>query len=236
MPLTDAQWARIEPLLPDRTPKRGGRWRGHREVIDAIAYTFQTGTQWMHLPENYATGAVVSVGSTIVRASRLPHQRVALLVAKRREDDRQWPVQEFREISSSFCHEHAVEEIHPPYLILWPRAILQIVPGSDSWIRRSVFGSILVVLAVGEAVQASVLVPLCCVAVASSNHVVQNKMWCCRLRTSLAFVDGAAPGAVPDLVPRSVVGVHLARARPRHVPICDARLPVEQEPVTLFRF
>ncbi|WP_375603548.1 transposase [Streptomyces sp. JHA26] len=23
--LTDAQWARIEPLLPDRTPKRGGR-------------------------------------------------------------------------------------------------------------------------------------------------------------------------------------------------------------------
>ncbi|WP_344541544.1 transposase [Streptomyces levis] len=55
MPLTDAQWARIEPLLPDRTPKRGGRWRGHREVIDAIAYTFQTGTQWMHLPENYGS-------------------------------------------------------------------------------------------------------------------------------------------------------------------------------------
>ncbi|MGW5655031.1 transposase [Streptomyces humi] len=186
MPLTDAQWARIEPLLPDRTPKRGGRWRDHREVIDAIAYKFQTGTQWMHLPEKYgnwrgvynrlrmwaADGTwervfsalmaqadeeadlnwVVSVDSTIVRASRLSHQRVALLVAKRREDDRRWPVQEFREISSSFCHEHAVEEIHPPYLVLWPRAILQIVPGSDSWIRRSVFGSILVVLAVGEAV------------------------------------------------------------------------------------
>ncbi|WP_420919153.1 transposase [Streptomyces olivaceus] len=46
-PLTDAQWARIEPLLPDRTPKRGGRWRGHREVIDAIAYKSQTGTQWV---------------------------------------------------------------------------------------------------------------------------------------------------------------------------------------------
>ncbi|WP_167458960.1 MULTISPECIES: transposase [Streptomyces] len=51
MPLTDAQWARIEPLLPDRTPKRGGRWRDHREVIDAIAFKFQTGTQWVHLPE-----------------------------------------------------------------------------------------------------------------------------------------------------------------------------------------
>ncbi|WP_411977398.1 IS5 family transposase [Streptomyces decoyicus] len=53
VPLTDVQWARIEPLLPDRTPKRGGRWRDHREVIDAIAFKFQTGTQWVHLPEKY---------------------------------------------------------------------------------------------------------------------------------------------------------------------------------------
>lgn len=53
MPLTDAQWARIEPLLPDRTPKRGGRRRDHREVIDAIAFTFRAGTRWVHLPEKY---------------------------------------------------------------------------------------------------------------------------------------------------------------------------------------
>ncbi|WP_406841902.1 IS5 family transposase (plasmid) [Streptomyces sp. AHU1] len=53
VPLTDAQWARIEPLLPDRTPQRGGRWRDHREVIDAIAFKFQTGTQWVHLPDRY---------------------------------------------------------------------------------------------------------------------------------------------------------------------------------------
>jgi transposase len=53
VPLTDAQRVRIEPLLPDRTPKRGGRWRDRREVIDAIASKFQTGTQWVHLPEKY---------------------------------------------------------------------------------------------------------------------------------------------------------------------------------------
>lgn len=46
-------WARIEPLLPDRTPKRSGRWRDHRQVIDAIAFKLQTGTQWVHLPEKY---------------------------------------------------------------------------------------------------------------------------------------------------------------------------------------
>lgn len=53
MPLTDAQWALIEPLLPDRTPRRGGRCRDYREVIDAIAWKFQTGSQWVHLPEKY---------------------------------------------------------------------------------------------------------------------------------------------------------------------------------------
>ncbi|WP_436840477.1 IS5 family transposase [Streptomyces flavofungini] len=53
VPLTDAQWARIEPLLPERTPRRGGRWRDHRVVIDAIAWKFQTGSQWVHLPERY---------------------------------------------------------------------------------------------------------------------------------------------------------------------------------------
>lgn len=44
--LTDAQWARIEPLLPGRTPRRGGRWRDHRQVIDAIAWKFRTGSPW----------------------------------------------------------------------------------------------------------------------------------------------------------------------------------------------
>ncbi|MFD7900290.1 IS5 family transposase [Streptomyces sp. NPDC059743] len=55
VPLTDAQWARIEPLLPDRTPRRGGRWRDHRQVIDAIAWKFRTGSQWVNLPAEYGS-------------------------------------------------------------------------------------------------------------------------------------------------------------------------------------
>ncbi|NEB90975.1 transposase [Streptomyces bauhiniae] len=51
VPLSDVQWARIESLLPNRTPRWGGRWCDHREVINAIAFTFQTGTQWVRLPE-----------------------------------------------------------------------------------------------------------------------------------------------------------------------------------------
>ncbi|MFE5300687.1 transposase [Streptomyces sp. NPDC056632] len=38
-------------MLPDRTPRRGGRWRDHRQVIDAIAFKYRTGTPWMDLPE-----------------------------------------------------------------------------------------------------------------------------------------------------------------------------------------
>lgn len=49
------QWARIEPLLPDRVPVRGGWWRDHRLVIDAIAWRYRTGSPWMDLPERYGS-------------------------------------------------------------------------------------------------------------------------------------------------------------------------------------
>ncbi len=55
MSLTDAQWARIEPLLPDQAPKRGGRWREHRQVIDAIAWKFRTGSPWACLPAEFGS-------------------------------------------------------------------------------------------------------------------------------------------------------------------------------------
>ncbi|UWW94337.1 transposase [Streptomyces murinus] len=48
MSLTDAQWARIEPLLPDRT-------RDRRQVIDAIAFTYRPGTPWTDLPEYFGS-------------------------------------------------------------------------------------------------------------------------------------------------------------------------------------
>ncbi|WP_225631007.1 transposase [Streptomyces solaniscabiei] len=60
MPLSDAQSARIEPLLPDRTPRRGGRWRDHHEVIDAIAFKYRTSTPWMDLPERFASAQLPS--------------------------------------------------------------------------------------------------------------------------------------------------------------------------------
>ncbi len=46
-------WARIEPLLPDRTPRRGGRWSDHRPVLEAICWRFRTGSPWRDLPADF---------------------------------------------------------------------------------------------------------------------------------------------------------------------------------------
>ena len=51
--LTDAEWALLEPLLPDRSPQRGGRWMDHRLVIDAVLWRTRTGTPWRDLPPCY---------------------------------------------------------------------------------------------------------------------------------------------------------------------------------------
>ena len=51
--LTDAAWARIEPLLPSTKPQRGGRWRDHRQVIEAIAWKYRTGSPRRELPQRY---------------------------------------------------------------------------------------------------------------------------------------------------------------------------------------
>jgi transposase len=51
--LTDEMWARIEPLLPDRMPRRGGQWIAHRAVVEAICWRFRTGSPWRDLPAEF---------------------------------------------------------------------------------------------------------------------------------------------------------------------------------------
>ncbi len=53
--VTDAQWAVIEPLLPQlpRTARGGRPWAGHRAVVDGILWVLKTGARWRDLPAEY---------------------------------------------------------------------------------------------------------------------------------------------------------------------------------------
>lgn len=51
--LTEVEYARIAPLLPAMTPRRGGRWRDHRQVINGIVFRVRTGVPWRDVPERY---------------------------------------------------------------------------------------------------------------------------------------------------------------------------------------
>ncbi|WP_306749557.1 IS5 family transposase [Saccharothrix yanglingensis] len=55
--VTDAQWAEIDPLLPDPAclAGRGGRWEKHcrRVIVDAILYLVDNGIKWRALPADF---------------------------------------------------------------------------------------------------------------------------------------------------------------------------------------
>lgn len=56
MDLTEAQWKRLEPLLPKarrRPDGRGRPWRDLRDVLNGILCVMRTGAPWHDLPDRY---------------------------------------------------------------------------------------------------------------------------------------------------------------------------------------
>jgi Putative transposase of IS4/5 family (DUF4096) len=50
--LAEEQWARLKPLLPEKG-HRGGQWREHRTVVEAILWVLVNGASWRDLPEEF---------------------------------------------------------------------------------------------------------------------------------------------------------------------------------------
>lgn len=62
--LTDAQWKKIEPLLPRTRSPRKGRRRGrppkpHRAVLEGILWILKTGARWQDLPRDFGVSPSV---------------------------------------------------------------------------------------------------------------------------------------------------------------------------------
>ena len=57
--LTDAEWRRLEPLVP--APKPGGRPAKYprREIVNAIFYLLRTGCSWRLLPHEFPPWRIV---------------------------------------------------------------------------------------------------------------------------------------------------------------------------------
>lgn len=49
--LTDAQYARLQPLLP--RSGRGGQWKDHRTIINGVLWIARTGAAWRDMPSRY---------------------------------------------------------------------------------------------------------------------------------------------------------------------------------------
>ena len=54
--LSDEQWEKIEPLLPQ--PSRRGRpWAENRRVLEGILWVLKTGARWRDLPPEYPSSS-----------------------------------------------------------------------------------------------------------------------------------------------------------------------------------
>jgi transposase len=51
--LTDAEWARLAPLLPPERPPVGRPNKAHRGIVNGILWKLRTGAPWRDLPERY---------------------------------------------------------------------------------------------------------------------------------------------------------------------------------------
>ena len=62
--LTDAQWARLAPLLPPQQPKTGSRGGGpnkdDRLVVEGMLWILRTGAPWRDLPKDYGPHSTVA--------------------------------------------------------------------------------------------------------------------------------------------------------------------------------
>ncbi len=57
--LTEAEWAKLAPLLPPQQPATGRPAEDHRRILNALLWKVRTGAPWRDLPERYGSWSTV---------------------------------------------------------------------------------------------------------------------------------------------------------------------------------
>ena len=136
--LTDAQWKKIESLLPVNG-KPGGQWADHRTIISGVLYRARTGVPWRDLPERFGSWQTVYERHRRWSADGMWKMILDELQidadatdpdAARSDTGGEWAVN----IDSTSCraHQHAAGARHRPSCDVGKRGA---VPG---WTRRGV--------------------------------------------------------------------------------------------------
>jgi len=76
--LSDAQWAKLEPLLP-KYSSAGRPWKDNRAVLEGILWVLKTGARWRDLPSDFGVSP-----ATCWRRLRLWEERDVWLKVWRR--------------------------------------------------------------------------------------------------------------------------------------------------------
>jgi transposase len=104
--LSDAEWARLRPLLPDR-PRTDRPPKDHRLVLDALLWLARTGAPWRDLPERF--GPWRSIATRFYRWTRSGVWERILSALRRIADARggiDWDVH-MVDATSVRAHRHA---------------------------------------------------------------------------------------------------------------------------------
>jgi transposase len=59
-PLTDAEWHRIQPLLPPQKPRTGRPAHDHRRIVSGILWVLRNGYPWRSMPPQFGHWSTIA--------------------------------------------------------------------------------------------------------------------------------------------------------------------------------
>jgi len=80
--LTDAEWSRVEPLMPSQQQAIGRPYHDHRTVLGGILWVVRSGSSWRAMPEEYGKWETADKRHRLWRATGLWQRLLSTLEAE----------------------------------------------------------------------------------------------------------------------------------------------------------